>query len=49
MARLDTLLFRQRLKKKDRESEEEKLKKYMMEVDPEAAKADQEKGKLKQV
>jgi len=36
-----------KLKKKDREREEEKLKQYMMEVDPEAAKAYQEKVELK--
>lgn len=38
-----------KLKKKDKEREEEKLKQYMKEVDPEAAKAYQEKLELKQV
>jgi len=38
-----------KLAKKNRDRDEEKLKQYMMEVDPEAAKAYQEKLDLKQV
>ena len=48
VSKIKSKLFH-KLKKKDREREEEKLKQYMMEVDPEAAKAYQEKVELKQV
>lgn len=38
-----------KLKKKERERDEEKIKQYMLEVDPEAAKAYTEKAELKKV
>ena len=48
VAKIKSKLYH-KLKKKEREREEEKLKQYMMEVDPEAAKAYQEKVELKAV
>ena len=48
MAKIKSKLYH-KLKKKERERDEEKLRQYMQEVDPEAAKAYQEKIELKAV
>ena len=48
VAKIKSKLYH-KLKKKDKEREENKLKQYMMEVDPEAAKAYQEKQELRLV
>ncbi len=48
VAKIKSKLYH-KLKKKERERDEDKLKQYMMEVDPEAAKAYQQKEDLRQV
>ena len=48
IAKIKSKLYH-KLKKKERDREETKLRQYMMEVDPEAAKAYQEKLDLKLV
>lgn len=48
VAKIKSKLYH-KLKKKENEREEQKLKQYMMEVDPEAAKAYQQKQEMRMV
>lgn len=48
IAKIKSKLYH-KLKKKEREREEDKIRQYMAEVDPEAAKAYTEKAELKKV